>query len=267
MHFVDEQHDITAFSADFIEHALQAFLEFTAIFRPGDQRPHVERHQAFVLQPVGHIAIGDAQREAFDHRCLADAGFADENRVVLGPPRQHLNGTADFLVAADNRIKLAITRGLREVTRIFVERIEIGLGPRGVGAAPLAGGFDNRVERLSRYPRCCQRLAGECGRRQRQRHQQPLDGDKTVLCLGGDLFGLVEHTNRIIVPIERLGAAARHLRDLGERLVGHLRRGFGAAAGSSDQIGGHAFFILEQGLEHMFGGDALVVVANGDGLR
>jgi hypothetical protein len=48
----------------------------------------------------------------FRDRGLADARLTDQHRVVLGPPRQHLHGAADFLVAADDRVDLALPRGL-----------------------------------------------------------------------------------------------------------------------------------------------------------
>ena len=45
--------------------------------------------------------------EPLDDRRLADAGLADQHRVVLGAPRQHLDDAADLLVAADHRIELS----------------------------------------------------------------------------------------------------------------------------------------------------------------
>ena len=69
-----------------------------------------------------HVAGRDALREALDHRRLADAGFAGEDRVVLAPAHQHVDDLADFLVAAEDRIHLA-GLGLRgEVLREAVER-------------------------------------------------------------------------------------------------------------------------------------------------
>ena len=98
---------------DLVDHALQPLLELAAIFRAGDQRAHVERQQLAVLEPVGHVAIGDAQRKPFGDRGLADAGLADQHRIVLGAAGQHLDGAADFLVAADDRVELAVARRLR----------------------------------------------------------------------------------------------------------------------------------------------------------
>ena len=99
--------------AHLVEHALQPLLEIAAIFGAGDHRAHVEREQAPVLDAVGHVAVGDAQREAFGDRGLADARLADQHRIVLGPAGEHLDGAADFLVAADDRVELALARRLR----------------------------------------------------------------------------------------------------------------------------------------------------------
>ena len=58
-------------------------------------------------QALGHVAGDDALGQALDDRGLADAGLADQHRVVLGPARQHLDDPADLVVAADDRVELA----------------------------------------------------------------------------------------------------------------------------------------------------------------
>ena len=98
---------------DFVQHRLQPLLELAAELGAGDQRAHVERHQLLVAQAFRHVAIDDAQRQAFGDGGLADAGLADQHRIVLGAARQHLDGAADFLVAADHRIELAVARQSR----------------------------------------------------------------------------------------------------------------------------------------------------------
>ena len=60
------------------------------------------------LQALGHVALDDAVGQALDDGRLADAGLADEDRVVLGAARQHLDDPADLLVAADDRVELAL---------------------------------------------------------------------------------------------------------------------------------------------------------------
>ena len=92
----------------FLQHRLEALFELAAILRAGDQRAHVERDDALVLQPLGHVAAHDALGQPFDDGGLADAGLADQHRVVLGAARQHLDDAADLLVAADHRVELAL---------------------------------------------------------------------------------------------------------------------------------------------------------------
>ena len=65
---------------DFLEHGLQTFLEFTLKLRAGDQRTHIERDDALVLQTLRHVAANDPLRQTFGDRGLADARFADQDR-------------------------------------------------------------------------------------------------------------------------------------------------------------------------------------------
>src|SRR6185503_17833628 len=105
--------------------ALQALLEVAAILRACDQRAHVERVDRALPQDVRHLAFDDEAREAFGERSLADAGFADEQRVVLAATTQDLHGTLDLELPSDQRIDLA-GLGLRiEVRREPLERIRL----------------------------------------------------------------------------------------------------------------------------------------------
>jgi hypothetical protein len=136
VHLVDEQDDLALGALHLVEHGLQALLELAAILGAGDQRAHVERQQRLVLQAFGHVAIDDAQRQAFDDRGLADAGLADQHRVVLGAG-QDLDGAADFLVAADHRIELALARRLGQVAGVLLQRLR-RFRPGAVGGAAAA---------------------------------------------------------------------------------------------------------------------------------
>src|SRR5205814_6184587 len=69
------------------------------------------------------VARDDALRQAFHDRSLANTGFANQHRVVLGAARQYLHHAADFLVAADHRVELAATRQLRQVLGIALQRL------------------------------------------------------------------------------------------------------------------------------------------------
>ena len=120
---VDEEDDLAFLLREVVQHGLQALLELAAELRARDQRAHVERQHALVLEPLGHLAVDDALREPFDDRGLADTGLADQHGVVLRAPLQHLNRAADLVVAADHGVELLLLRALGEVDRVFLERL------------------------------------------------------------------------------------------------------------------------------------------------
>ena len=119
---VDEQDDRLGRRLDFVDHLAQAVLELAFHARAGLQQADVERVQRHVLQRRRHIASRQPQREAFDDRRLADAGLAGENRIVLTAAHQDVDDLPDLLVAAADRIDLALARLLGQVRRKALER-------------------------------------------------------------------------------------------------------------------------------------------------
>ena len=76
---------------------LHPLLEVAAVAGAGDQPGQVELDDPLALERARHVAVDDALGDALDDRGLADAGLADEHRVVLGAPRQHLDGLLDLV--------------------------------------------------------------------------------------------------------------------------------------------------------------------------
>ena len=74
-----------------------------------------------------HVALDDLARQALGDRRLADAGIADEQRVVLLAAAEHLDGALDLGLAADQRIDAARPRLLVEVDAVGLERIGAAL--------------------------------------------------------------------------------------------------------------------------------------------
>jgi hypothetical protein len=66
---------------------------------------------------------------------------------------QHLDGAADFLVAADHRVELALARRFGEVAGILLQRVIGVLGPGAVRRAATAKGRDRCFQRLRRHVR------------------------------------------------------------------------------------------------------------------
>ena len=116
---------------------------------PGDERAEVERDDALVLEPLGHVAADDPLGEALDDRRLADAGLADQDRVVLGAPRQDLDDAADLVVAADDRVELARPRLGGQVAAVLLERGVGALGVRRRDALAATDALERLQDRLA----------------------------------------------------------------------------------------------------------------------
>ena len=117
---VDEQDDVAA-RADLLQHLLEALLEVAAVAGAGDERAEVERVELLALERLGHVARRRCLRQALDDGGLADAGLADQHRVVLGAAGQHLHHALDLLLAPDHRVELLLARELGEVAAELVE--------------------------------------------------------------------------------------------------------------------------------------------------
>ena len=124
---------------DLLEHALQALLELAAVHRTGDEGRDVEGDELLVLERLGDVARDDALGESLDDGGLADAGLADQHRVVLGAAGEHLADTADLAVAADHGVELALPCTVGEVDPELLEGAAGVLLPgllRGVHLSP-----------------------------------------------------------------------------------------------------------------------------------
>ena len=92
---------------DLGEHGLEPLLELAAVLRAGERARRCRAPTTRLpFRPSGTSPRDDPLREALDDRRLADAGLADQHRVVLGPAREHLDHAPDLLVAADHRVEL-----------------------------------------------------------------------------------------------------------------------------------------------------------------
>ena len=88
--------------------------------------------------------------------------LADQHRVVLLAPGQHLDGGFDLLRAADHRVELAVARHLGQVARVLVEFWRVG---RRLSAAILGALADHLADllaqRLRRQAVAAQQVGGQ----------------------------------------------------------------------------------------------------------
>ncbi len=106
-----------------LDNGLESLLEVATKTRAGQESGRIEREYLGALEDVGHVAVEETGRQTFGHGGLADAGFADEHRVVLSPAAQDLNRALQLVGTADQRIQLASLGAFREVHTICRQRI------------------------------------------------------------------------------------------------------------------------------------------------
>ena len=102
-----------------------------------------------MLDGLRDLAIDDTLRETFGNRGLADARLANQYRVVLRAALQNLNRAANFLVAADDRVDLALLGALGQVDGVFLERLAGFFGVGIVHFGATAKIVDSGLERLA----------------------------------------------------------------------------------------------------------------------
>ena len=105
--FVDEEDDV-ARATDFVHHRLDAFLELAAVLGARDHQREVERDDLLVTQQLGDVAARDLLRQTFGDGRLADAGLAQQHRVVLRAAAEHLDDALDLVLAPDDGVQVAL---------------------------------------------------------------------------------------------------------------------------------------------------------------
>src|SRR6185312_17303452 len=102
-----------------------------------------------VAERLRALAVGDELGETLDDGRFANAGFADQHRVVLLAARQDFHDALDFFRTANGRVELTFAGQLREVAAEVVECRRLGLLfalglLRGRWAAGLSRGTSSR---------------------------------------------------------------------------------------------------------------------------
>ena len=266
VHLVDEQDDAAGGRGHFRSTAFSRSSNSPRYFAPAISAPMSSDISCLSFSALRHVAVDDAQRQALDDRRLADAGLADQHRIVLGAPRQYLDGAADLFVAADHRVELADAGVGGQVAGVVLQRVVALLGTGRIGGAALADIVDNLVQCLRGHAGLGQDVGARGGFLHRQRLQKPLDGDETVACLLGQVLGGREDLRQRLRQIE-LAIAAFDARN-------RIQSGFdaepdiaGNPTGAFNQRSREAFIVVDQNFQDMFGRELLVTARQRHGLR
>ena len=121
MDLVDEQDDV-ARGLHLADQPLHAAFELAAELRARHKAGEVQQIYLPVLQARGHLARGDAQRNALGNGRFAHARLADEAGVVLLAAREYLDGAVYLPVAPDNCVQPAVACLLCEVLAVIIQK-------------------------------------------------------------------------------------------------------------------------------------------------
>ena len=258
---VHEEDDLALGVGDLLQDRLQALLELAAVLGARQQRADVEGDDLAVSEALGDVAGDDPLREALDDRGLADAGLADQHRVVLGAAGEDLDHAADLVVAADDRVELAVLGGLREVAAELLQRLVLVLGVLVGHAVRAADGLDRLEHGLVGRAAAVEDLRHLAGLGGGQREQDVLGRDVLVVELAGLALGEAQDVHQLAAGGGLLGARGDR-RELVEQLLGLRADRAGAGAelaqdGTDDAVG-----LIDQRDEQVLG-LGLGVVAGG----
>ena len=132
MQLIDEQDDLALGLLHLVQHGFQPFLKFAPVLGARDQRAHIQRENGLVLQLFGDVLLHDSLGKPLGNGGFANAGFADENGVVLRLPGQNADNVPDFLIPADHRIHLLLSCPLDQIGAVLFQRV--------VGSLRVVGG-------------------------------------------------------------------------------------------------------------------------------
>ena len=252
---------------DLLEHRLQALLELAAVLGAGHQGAQVQGHHPLVVQALGHVAAHDALGQAFDDGRLADAGLADQHRVVLGAPGEHLDDAADLLVAADHRVELALAGGIGQVAAVLLQGLVGGFGVLAGHALAASDAGERLHDGRAVHPMLGQDLGGVAGGcLLHDGQQQVLGRDVLVvqplgngMSTGQDVAGLVREA--------QLRSLAGDAGEVGQAFTQRLGNGCRVLAGLLQHGRHHAIRLVDQGQQQVGRGQLGMALALGQLLR
>src|SRR5581483_6232492 len=259
---VDEQHDVAP-RADLLEDLLQTLLEVAAVAGAGDERAEVERVDLLALEGLWDLALDDVLREPLDDRRLADAGLADQHRVVLGPAREHLHDPLDLLLPTDHRVELLLARELREVASELVQHHRaLSLTARLAGRLLLATGVpgeqldDGLPNAVQVGAELLEDLGGDPLALADEAEQDVLGPDVVV----AELEGLAKRELQdLLGPRRERDVAGRSGLTLPDDLLDLLADGLEGDVQRLERLGGDPFALVDEAEQDVLGPDVVVV--------
>ncbi len=255
---VDEGDHLALALGDLLQDRLEPLLELAAVLGAGHHGADVELDQPLLPEALRHVAGHDPLGQALHDGGLSHAGLADQDRVVLGAPRQDLHDPADLLVPADHRIELAALRRRDQVATVPLEGLvlllRVGIGDP-LRAADLP---QDPQDVVAADPGGVEDLPHRAGLRLDPRQQRVLDGGVLVAERVALPLGSIEQPGEL-APHPRLGPAAG-LRQPVDGVADPLARRGGGHAEPVEQRGEQPALGLEERRGEVLGDDLRIAV-------
>ena len=197
---------------------------------------------------------------------LPTPGLADEHRVVLGAARQHLDGAADLLVAADDRVELALAGQLGEVARVLLERLVLALGFSSVTRCVPRTSVSALQQRVVVTPASLSAREAAPKSLADERQQEVLGRGVLVLELLRLLGRLLEQLGQPAADVD-VGARAPHLGLRVERALGGLATCAGVDPDLAQERAREPVLLVEQRQQQVLRRQLLVPAAPGQLMR
>jgi len=127
MQLVDEQDDLALGVLDFFQNRFWAGPQIPRdIFAPASIAPRSRATTRLFLSASGTSPEMMRWARPSTMAVLADAGLADQHRIILGTAGEHLHYRANFLVAADDWIKFAAPSLLGQIASVALQGLVLG---------------------------------------------------------------------------------------------------------------------------------------------
>ena len=107
MNFINKQNGIRVV-AQLFDDAFQALLKISAVLRASEQRSHVQRIDVSLGENLGNVTLNNSARQSFGNGGFAHTRLTHQQGIVFTTTTERLNDALKFLVAADQRVDLAL---------------------------------------------------------------------------------------------------------------------------------------------------------------
>ena len=132
MHLINEQNDLSVALLDFLQDRLEPFLELSSHGGSSNKGTEVQSDETTRwLELVRHITCDHPLCDSLGNGGLSDTRVSNQDRIVLCPAGQDLDGAANLIITANHWVEFALFGLLCKVNTIFEKGVVVVFCPTG----------------------------------------------------------------------------------------------------------------------------------------